>query len=527
MGNIDDGIILEAYGTDRKKLSAIRKRKRIISLVAAIITVMLLTGAVYAADVIVRKGKSVFQTARDEGVPYESLDEYQDIKYSEVGGNAADQKTEIYEKMLNSIDYYTNLEVTLETNMPEEEPVTVECQTDIPDSLAYEALYRNGKLVQEYIVNRNTSARFDHETGETYFDTGKVYSMATSPKIPLEERITVMEDGLPCYERRGNATNCTYAPYSMFPQDIAYSFLKNFDRWEITGSEEILGRKCAVISGTPAPYKSAQYGIDAFTLYVDSETGVLMKLNGTSGGETEKYILVTECDYGSRIEDNADYKLLLEKVEKNNTSILENDRAPQGYAVGGTGGCLVHDNSYHGYLAEFIDYVGRDRFEKWYEETSGDYNYSETDCPCKSSNIYEFVHYFNFPKEEFIRVYNGNYGYYYSNGWDIDLLYEGTAEENDGYYRKKRTDPDNYRKRNFDSLKTYIYTKRFGELTEAAGSAPGSLNDLSLIGMIYLLDMPRKELEGLISESVDGFVGDMRSLYGYDIDAVYNERKNN
>ena len=34
-----------------------------------------------------------------------------------------------------------------------------------------------------------------------------------------------------------------------------------------------------------------------FALFVDSETGVLMKLSGTSNGETVKYIEVTECDY--------------------------------------------------------------------------------------------------------------------------------------------------------------------------------------------------------------------------------------
>ena len=302
MGDIGDDIIIEAENVDMKKISALRRRKKLIMFIAAAVSVSILSGAVYAADVLLTKGKSVFQQAAEEDIPYESLEEYPDIKYSEVDENdvQTDEKTAVYEKMLNTIDYYTHLKVVFETDMIEEGPVTIECQTDIPDSLAYEAYFRNGGISFEYFVDGKTVTFFNRETGERRSNYGKVYSMETSPKIPLEERITVMEeDGLPCYNRRGNATNCAFAPYAMYPQDIAYSFLKDFDRWDITGHDEILGRKCAVITGTLGQYGSSKHGFDSFTLYVDSETGVLMKLSGISDGETVKYIEVTECDYGA------------------------------------------------------------------------------------------------------------------------------------------------------------------------------------------------------------------------------------
>ena len=65
------------------------------------------------------------------------------------------------------------------------------------------------------------------------------------------------------------------------------SLLENLDNWDITGFEEYLGRKCAVINGTTdikIPYESIsdeEENFDIctceFTIMIDYETGIWMK----------------------------------------------------------------------------------------------------------------------------------------------------------------------------------------------------------------------------------------------------------
>ena len=68
---------------------------------------------------------------------------------------------------------------------------------------------------------------------------------------------------------RTDWTNLPMASGTLFPQDIALSRLADFDAWDIVGTEEMLGRNCAVIKGT--------YQSDEFTVCTDIETGIMLK----------------------------------------------------------------------------------------------------------------------------------------------------------------------------------------------------------------------------------------------------------
>ena len=115
---------------------------------------------------------------------------------------------------------------------------------------------------------------------------------------------------------------------------------------------------------------------------------------------------------------------------------------------------MVHGYGYHTFPGRLTEYVGEDRFDEWFEEVGKDYVHTTTDCPCKSSNLYEFIRYFNVPKEATINAYNENTRYYYLCTLNIDLLYDGTAEENDQFYREVFNDSaERYRKINFYSMK--------------------------------------------------------------------------
>jgi len=101
--------------------------------------------------------------------------------------------------------------------------------------------------------------------------------------------------------------------------------------------------------------------------------------------------------------------------------------------MGGTAPCNVHNVEYHSYDIFLIYSLNDDQdYEQWKEDKYKLSLADKSDCPYSRRNIYEFIKDFNIPKETMIDLYNkGNYKSYVN----IDLLYSGTAEENDEYYR--------------------------------------------------------------------------------------------
>ncbi len=97
--------------------------------------------------------------------------------------------------------------------------------------------------------------------------------------------------------------------------------------------------------------------------------------------------------------------------------------------------CYVHGMAYHSYPSALTDALDRDAFNAWQEEAQ--WHTRENGCPFPQSNIYEFIHHFNIPKSRFVELYNERT---IDDDYPIDLLYGGTAEAVDAYYRT--SDPE-------------------------------------------------------------------------------------
>lgn len=280
----------------------------------SIITCLLLTllasmvVSVCAAGIV--KQKNQFQlAAENQNINIHEMDTGHDLSYTPLDGtytaavNASDtaeynDKVSIYSKMLNSIDNYNSLRLVFDTTMIGDTELTIECQTNIDKGMSYQAVYSGNELLRETSADGSKVSSLNHETKAYDADSRNVISRTDAYEIALSERITTGEDGLPRYYYRQNATNCSYASYAMFPQEIAFSYLKDFELWEISGTEEYLGRTCVVIEGIPCDYIGEKHNIDSFVIYVDSDTGVLLKLIGIKDNIEVPYITVTECSYG-------------------------------------------------------------------------------------------------------------------------------------------------------------------------------------------------------------------------------------
>lgn len=274
--------------------------------------------AVEAIEEIIVKTKNVFQVAYENGTPLSEVDKEGNFKYTEftdeeretrqdetsllvTGEQFKDPKTNLYNKMLNTIDHFNTVELSAEIHMTAEENVTVDYYTDIDSSLAYQAVYEFGALRFETFCNPKNEFLIDVDHKRQIYNLHDlpVYGRSDSPYIPLEERIVFNDatgDGLPGYRYRTDITNCPRSSYTIFPQGLTYSYLADFELWQIAEDNvPYLNRNCIKITGTPKPYTGEKHQNDHFMMLVDVKTGILLKFEGYKNGNVSRYITVTKC----------------------------------------------------------------------------------------------------------------------------------------------------------------------------------------------------------------------------------------
>ena len=67
------------------------------------------------------------------------------------------------------------------------------------------------------------------------------------------------------------------------------------DLWEVTESLQYCGRDCYSVEGTVNDSYSAQIGAETFMMYVDKETGILLKLEACdANGDVVSSMVVSE-----------------------------------------------------------------------------------------------------------------------------------------------------------------------------------------------------------------------------------------
>lgn len=220
------------------------------------------------------------------------------------GERFADAKTDIYNKMLNTIDYLDRVNATVRTNMLGAEESLISFRVDIGAGLSWQSVAEKGEIVSETFGDiASGMTAVNHIAGSYRADYLPVYTRDDTPYIALDRRVTMGEDGIPSYVYRRNITNCPLASYFLLPQEIAFSYLEDFGAWELEDEPiEYVGRTCVVICGAPSPYLAAKHRIDSFRMIVDKETGVLLSLEETSGGEIIQYMETVEIDFGGEFD---------------------------------------------------------------------------------------------------------------------------------------------------------------------------------------------------------------------------------
>ena len=256
--------------------------------------------------------------------------------------NTESTKSYIYDRMLNSLDYFDSLQATYyfapSTGFSYYSTYCIQ-QGENPKSK--ELIYNeNGELVSvclfdgSYVINGNSDAtnvkvdvnekksglisqktRFIQEsikkdrsntlseafmnennmnTNKSYVDIKENKKMDFVSLVDSQKRIKILpKEKEECYFYRNNLPQLPMSNTQYFSQAFAFGFLSDFEVWNIDRIDEISGRECFVISGEINDDYSVKINTNKFEMWIDKEIGALLSMEGYDNNGDLSIILST------------------------------------------------------------------------------------------------------------------------------------------------------------------------------------------------------------------------------------------
>ena len=205
---------------------------------------------------------------------------------------------EVYNKMLNSVDYFSTARVNFTVMYPgDDQTWKYQIETNLDTGIAHGTCTTSidPNFSQETYADGSNVWEYDNQA-KTVFAAGSIEKRhSLEEEWPgLAERYYVDENGDPNYCYRSDPTNASGARECLFPQEYAFGYLSDKDLWTVEGSVEYCGRQCFNVVGKVSSSYAAQTGADQFQMYVDQETGILLMLDARYGEETVGSVTVSE-----------------------------------------------------------------------------------------------------------------------------------------------------------------------------------------------------------------------------------------
>lgn len=247
-------------------------------------------------------GMVAFET---ETNPLEETYESEEILLLSDVLNTSNYKQNIFDNVLNSVDYYDAVEGVLLTTLWQEDgaQTLISYGSDIIAQKSYQKIIAAEDEFQVFVADGKKYS-FDETEGTSKIEniigledevdsrikqTGHIYSAVAGDGSEKTVRIGVKE-GVPIYYYRNDLTNCDYAAVSIFPQTLAFGLLANYDDWDVVDTITYLGRGAVVVEGAISDkIYSQKINSETFELVIDVDTGIVLGFTGydNSGNETE------------------------------------------------------------------------------------------------------------------------------------------------------------------------------------------------------------------------------------------------
>lgn len=213
---------------------------------------------------------------------------------------ASDKKNYIYDRMLNTEDFYKTLTGKYHRAYPTRgDDYTVEYQVvNGPKHMSYEVYKGNGNAQSISYCNGST-VKLVAKGGEIQSDKSELVRSSFMdpnaekfnfmPLVKATSRIKTDSSKINTYFYRPDLNALNHSRESVVPQEMAFGYLSDFSKWSIAGQETVAGRNCFKIEGKLTGEYARKLNAYSYTLWVDSETGILLKYKnyGKNGQETD------------------------------------------------------------------------------------------------------------------------------------------------------------------------------------------------------------------------------------------------
>ena len=232
-----------------------------------------------------------------------------------------ENKQELFDMMLNTIDYYNTISGKLvdATFIGEED--YIEFYVDVQNQNSYESLNNGEELLEKYYLKDNEELLQYDNSLQSY----SINSISVEPRkvgdLDGQERVTIEDDGHASYLYRSQPAETSFCNACIQPQELTFGFLSDFSSWEITGHETYLDRDCYVVEGTSQEYYNQKLDTYSFKMLVDAKTGILLNFEGyDANGDVSVWLKVSEIS----IDDKTDVSKICNIKLEENQSTYEN-----------------------------------------------------------------------------------------------------------------------------------------------------------------------------------------------------------
>ena len=260
--------------------------------------------------------------------------------------NSEVNKSYIYDRMLNSIDYFNSLQATYyhipptgysyystyciqQGEKPKSKELIYNENGELISSYSFDGKYSanvNGdaenikvdadiqkqknksinsiqnKSIEKRIINDriNISAKEIRVENANSIYEKLLVDIESSKKLDFvslvdsKKRIKYLpEENEDCYFYRDNLPQLPMSNTQYFSQAFAFGFLSDFEKWNIDRIDEVLGRECFVISGEIEGDYSEKIRTQKFEMWIDKEIGALLMLEGYDENSDLSVLLTT------------------------------------------------------------------------------------------------------------------------------------------------------------------------------------------------------------------------------------------
>lgn len=254
--------------------------------------------------------------------------------------NSDNNKNYVYDRMLNSVDYYNTIQATYYLSDDSITYYTTYCIENVKQKskaitynsigtpVSYEILdghicfsvgFDDSSTLIEYgdfdkkiaeFATDDFNKNLASELAKSNYFSKNMYeydkSLDYSSYIKSNKRIKYSEDdGEYIWHSRGAPVRKSMQEAQYFPQNFAMQYMADFDNWKIDTIGNSFGRECFLISGTA----DGANNIYKFNICIDKLLGTMISLNAYDNNGNEVRTLIThkyavDCQIDSSVYDN-------------------------------------------------------------------------------------------------------------------------------------------------------------------------------------------------------------------------------